>query len=129
MTRNPVSILTAVLLAGTLHPAAAATSRAHVPDEYDGSWNIKAVTSDGSCAAVMTYHVQVKDDVVLIDGHEVEVDGNITSSGGVVATITKASIKIPVIGSLDAKGTGSGTWQTIGGSAACTGTWSAQRER
>jgi hypothetical protein len=127
MTHISASILAAILLAATLHPAAAATSRAHVPDQYDGSWDIKAVTSDGSCSAAMTYHVQIKDDVVLIAGHEIDVDGNVTSSGGVVATITKGSTKVPIIGSLDPTGTGTGTWQTIGSSAACTGTWSAKR--
>lgn len=127
MARIPTPILAAALLVGTLCPAIAATSRAHVPDQYDGPWDIKAVTSDGSCSAAMTYRVHIKDDVVLIAGREVDIDGNVTSSGGVVATITKGSIKVPIIGSLDPKGTGTGTWQTIGGSAACTGTWSAKR--
>lgn len=98
-----------------------------MPDQYDGSWSIKAVTIEGPCSPSTIYHVQIKDNDASIPGNEVDIDGSVTSSGSVTATITKGSIKVPITGSLDLKGTGSGTWQTIGGLVACTGSWSARR--
>lgn len=127
MARPPASVLAAALSIGALCPASAATKRVHVPDRYDGAWSITAITIEGPCSPSTTYHVQIKDNDTSIPAEDIDIDGNVTSSGGVTATITKGSVKVPITGSLDLKGIGSGTWQTMGGLVACTGSWSAKR--
>ncbi|XYD11895.1 heme utilization protein (plasmid) [Methylobacterium sp. NMS12] len=98
-----------------------------VPDQFDGSWAITAVTENGPCSASTRYQVIIKDGDASIPGHEVDIDGGVSANGGVTATIIQGSTKVPITGSLDPKGTGSGTWQTMGGLVECTGTWSAKR--
>ncbi|GJE51439.1 hypothetical protein GOFOIKOB_4498 [Methylobacterium tardum] len=129
MARTPAAVLAAALSISALCPASAATKKVHVPDQYDGSWSITAVTTEGPCSPSTTYHVQIKDNDTSIPGEDIDIDGSVTSSGVVTATITKGSVKVPITGSLDPKGTGRGTWQTKGGLVACTGSWSATRSR
>jgi hypothetical protein len=127
MARAPTSILKAGLIAIASHPAHAGTREVHVPDQFDGAWNITAVTTEGPCSPSRTYHVQIKDNDASVLGEDIDIDGSVTSGGGIAATITKGSVKVPISGNLDLKGTGSGTWQTMGGLVACTGSWSAAR--
>ncbi|MET0527343.1 MAG: heme utilization protein, partial [Microvirga sp.] len=58
---------------------------------------------------------------------EIDIDGGVSANGSVQATITKGSSKVPIAGSLNTKGSGSGTWRTSGGLVECSGGWSAQR--
>lgn len=127
MSRTPVLILAAGLIAGALYPADAATKNVRVPNQYDGSWTIVATTAQGPCSASTSYHVQIKDSDASIPGEEVDIDGGVSSAGSVQATITSGSNKVPISGSLDAKGSGSGTWRTSGGLVECAGNWSAKR--
>ena len=57
----------------------------------------------------------------------VEIDGGVSSTGSVQATITSGANRVPISGSLDVRGSGNGTWHTSGGLVTCTGRWSAQR--
>ncbi|MCJ2070022.1 heme utilization protein [Methylobacterium sp. J-030] len=113
-------------MAGALNPADAATRKVRVPNLYDGSWTIIATTAEGPCSASTSYQVQIKDSDASIPG-EVDIDGGVSASGAVQATITQGSNKVPISGSLDPKGSGSGTWRTSGGLVACSGSWSAKR--
>ncbi|MCJ2063592.1 heme utilization protein [Methylobacterium sp. J-088] len=126
MTRLPVSILAAGLWACALCPADAATKKVRVPNQFDGPWSIVATAAEGPCSASTTYQVQIKDSDASIPG-EVDIDGGVSASGSVQATITQGSNKVPISGRLDAKGSGSGTWHTSGGLVECSGSWSAKR--
>lgn len=127
MTRIPVLILAAGLTAGALAPVEAATKKVRVPNQYDGSWTIVATTAEGPCSASTRYHVQIKDSDASIPGEEVDIDGGVSSAGAVQATITSGANRVPISGSLDAAGSGSGTWRTSGGLVECAGSWSAKR--
>ena len=127
MTRIPFSILAITLFAGALYPADAATKKVRVPNQYDGSWTIVAKTAEGPCAASTSYQVQIRDSDASIPGEEIDIDGGVSAGGAVQATITKGSNKVPIAGSLTAKGSGNGTWRTSGGLVECSGSWSAKR--
>lgn len=70
--------------------------------------------------------MEIRDDDLTVPGEDIDLDGGVTSGGGVTATITKGPVKVPLIGKSDLDGTGSGTWQTMGGLVECTGSWSAK---
>ncbi|MBN4098607.1 MULTISPECIES: heme utilization protein [Methylobacterium] len=127
MARISILILAACLMAGAFHPADAATKKVQVPNQFDGSWTIVATTTEGPCSASTSYQVQIKDSDASIPGEEVDIDGGVSTVGAVQATITQGSNKVPIAGSLTAKGSGSGTWRTSGGLVECSGSWSAKR--
>lgn len=127
MTRLPVSILATGLWACALCPVDAATKKVRVPNQFDGSWTIVATTAEGSCAASTSYRVQIKNSDASIPGQDVDIDGGVSAGGAVQATITSGTNKVPIAGSLTAKGSGSGTWRTSGGLVECSGGWSAKR--
>ncbi len=127
MSRIKVSILTACFLTALFVPAEAAKKKVQVPDRFDGSWSITAITRDGPCPASTSYQVQIKDSDASVPGDEIDVDGGVSQSGTVQATIIKGSNRLPIAGTLDANGSGSGTWRTTGGIVGCSGSWSARR--
>lgn len=101
--------------------------KVQVPDRYDGSWSITAVTKDGPCAASTGYQVQIKDSDASVPGDDIDIDGGVAASGAVQATIKQGSNRVPITGTLDADGSGNGTWRTSGGLIECSGSWSAKR--
>ena len=127
MARTSLLILAVGLTAGALNPADAATKKVRVPNQYDGAWTIVATTAEGPCAASTSYQVQIRDSDASIPGEEIDIDGGVSAGGAVQATITKGSNRVPIAGSLTAKGSGSGTWRTSGGLVECSGSWSAKR--
>ena len=127
MSRTLVSILTAGAVVALFVPAEAARRKVQVPDKFDGSWSITAVTKDGPCPASTSYQVQIKDSDASVPGDEIDVDGGVSQSGAVQATIIKGANRVPIAGTLDAKGSGNGTWHTTGGIVSCSGSWSARR--
>lgn len=127
MSRIPVSVLAACLVMALFIPAEAARKKVQVPDRFDGLWRITAVTNDGPCPASTSYQVQIKDSDASVPGDEIDVDGGVSRSGTVQATIIKGSNRVPIAGTLDPKGSGSGTWRTSGGIVECSGNWSAKR--
>ncbi|MFK5600344.1 heme utilization protein [Methylobacterium sp. HMF5984] len=127
MSCTLVSILVVGGAVALLVPAEAAESKVQVPDKFDGSWSITAVTKDGPCPASTSYLVQIKDSDASVPGDEIKVDGGVSQPGTVQATIIKGANRVPIAGTLDAKGSGSGTWHTSGGIVSCSGSWSAKR--
>lgn len=127
MTRTLILLIATGLSAGAFSPAAAAMKTVRVPNQYDGSWTIVATTAEGPCSASTRYHVQIKDSDASIPGDEIDVDGGVSPGGAVQATITQGSNKVPIAGSLNTDGSGSGTWRTSGGLVACSGSWRAER--
>ncbi|MCJ2049377.1 heme utilization protein [Methylobacterium sp. J-070] len=114
-------------LLSVLGPAEAAKRSVKIPDHFDGSWNIDAVTNAGPCSPSTHYAVRIRNSNVSYSGEDIGIDGGVSAKGGVTATITKGTNKVPISGRLDPKGTGSGTWQTMGALVECTGSWSAKR--
>ena len=127
MSRIPAAVLTTFLVTALFLPAEAAKRKVQVPDRFDGSWSITALTKDGPCPASTSYQVQIKDSDASVPGDEIDVDGGVSQSGTVQATIIKGSNRVPIAGTLDAEGRGSGTWHTSGGIVSCSGSWSAKR--
>lgn len=125
--RIPASVLAMALFAGLLCPANAATKRIKVPNQYDGSWTIAAATAEGPCSASTSYRVQITNRGASIPGGEIDVEGGVSASGVVRATITKDSNRVAITGRLNVKGNGTGTWRTSGGLVECAGNWSAKR--
>lgn len=128
MSRTAYSVLVLPLLVAAVDPVGAATRKVRVPNRYDGEWSIVATTATGPCSPSTSYQVQIKDSDASIPDQDVGIDGGVSSGGAVKATITRGSNKVPITGSLDSKGSGSGTWRTLGGLAECNGSWSAQRK-
>ena len=58
MPRTLISILTAYLTAAGSISADAASNKVKVPDQYDGSWTITAVTKDGPCTVQKGRHLR-----------------------------------------------------------------------
>ena len=127
MIRIPVAILVAIVSATLLCPADAAMRKVRIPNQYDGSWTIIAATAQGPCSASTSYQVQIKGSGASIPGDAIDIDGGVSAGGAVKATITKGANRVPIAGSLSAKGSGSGTWRTSGGLIECSGRWSARR--
>ena len=120
--------LLACLSVAALDPALAARKGIKVPDQFDGHWSIEATTLDGPCSRTNHYDVQITNGDASYSGGDVDIDGTVAPGGTVQATIVKGSIKVPISGSLDPRGTGSGTWHSTGDSLfACSGIWSAKR--
>ena len=109
MSRLSAAVLAPCLVAALFVPAEAAKRRIQVPDRFDGSWSITAVTEDGPCPASTSYQVQIKDSDASVPGDEIDVDGGVSQSGAVQATIIKGANRVPIAGTLDAKGSGTGT--------------------
>lgn len=129
MARTPVFVLAAGLAACALCPVHAAPRRVRLPNQYDGSWTIVATTAQGPCASRTRYQVRIKDSDASVPGDEISIEGGVSARGAVQAIITSGANKVPISGSLHARGSGSGTWQTTGGLVACTGSWTAKRSR
>ena len=127
MARISVPILAIAISVGLLCPAEAALRKVKIPNQYDGSWTIIAATAQGPCSASTSYQVQIKGSDASIPGDDIDIDGGVSAGGAVKATITKAANKVPIAGSLNTKGSGSGTWRTSGGLIECSGSWSAKR--
>ena len=127
MTRLSVSTLTIGLMAVALAPADAGTAKVLMPNHHDGSWTIVATTAEGPCPASTSYQVHIENSDASIPSHDIDIDGGVSASGAVQATIIKGTTKVPITGTLDTKGSGSGTWRTSGGVIECSGRWSAKR--
>ena len=127
MTPNRLLVLATCLMAGALTPAYAATKKVRVPNQYDGSWNIVATTAQGPCSTTTTYLVQIKDSDASVPSEDIDVNGGVSANGAVQATIVQGSNRVPIMGTLSLKGSGTGTWRTSGGLVECSGSWSAKR--
>ncbi|MCJ2013594.1 heme utilization protein [Methylobacterium sp. J-076] len=126
MPRLPVLLVTTSLAAITLCAAEAASRKVQVPNEYDGSWGITATTQEGPCASSTTYQVKIANSDASIPG-DVNIEGGVSASGEVQATIIQGANKVPITGRLESNGSGSGAWHTDGGLIACKGSWSARK--
>ena len=127
MAHLRVSILATCLMASTLYPADAATRKVRVPNKFDGSWSIMAMTAQGPCSANTNYQVRIKASNASVPGEDVDIGGGVSAGGAVQVTLIKGPNTVPIMGKLNPNGSGSGTWRTSGGLVDCSGSWNAKR--
>jgi hypothetical protein len=93
--------------------------------QFDGRWSILVITDRGDCS-IYRYGVIVDHGHARYDGTaDFSIDGSITSSGLVRASISRGSDHAHVQGRLG-QGTGFGRWSIAGGYD-CSGHWTAER--
>jgi hypothetical protein len=91
---------------------------------FDGTWNLSANTTAGSCGS---YGFRV----AVINGRVVSpgvggVSGRVTPSGNVSVTVRQSSGIVSGAGRLSAR-SGTGRWTARGAAGRCIGYWQAQR--
>jgi hypothetical protein len=93
--------------------------------QFDGRWSILVITDRGDCS-IYRYGVIVDQGHARYAGTaDFSIDGSITSSGLVRASISRGSDHAHVQGRLG-RGTGFGRWSIAGGYD-CSGHWTAER--
>ncbi|WP_232630119.1 hypothetical protein [Methylobacterium sp. Leaf118] len=120
--------LSAVVTLAVLGPADAAKRKVPVPHRYDGRWSIEVVTRDGPCDRAYRYGVQIQRGEAIYGGGEFNISGRVAPNGAVRGIISRGQDAAQVVGRLTAGGSGSGTWETVGGGLiSCSGSWNAVR--
>ncbi|MBP1179286.1 hypothetical protein [Methylobacterium sp. PvR107] len=82
---------------------------------------------DAGHSASTCYRLQIKVSDASIPGQDVDIDGGVSAGGAVQAMITSRTDKVPIAGSLTAKGSDSSTGRPCGGIIECSGNWGAKR--
>jgi hypothetical protein len=91
---------------------------------FDGSWNLSANTTAGSCGSY-GFRVSVIKGRVVSPG-VAGVSGRVTPAGNVSVTVRQSSGTVSGAGRLYAR-SGTGRWVTRSPSGRCVGYWQAQR--
>jgi hypothetical protein len=91
---------------------------------FDGTWNLSASTTAGSCGSY-GFRVNVTNGRVVSPGVG-GVSGRVTPAGNVSVTVRQSSGVVSGAGRLGAR-SGSGRWTARSQSGRCVGYWQAQR--
>lgn len=122
-------LLASLVLAIALgSPADARTSeRSMGRAGYDGNWSVLIVTDSGPCDRGYRYGLSIRGGRVFYAGSlAVNVDGQVSGNGTVKVRVSAGSQGATGVGRLS-RDYGSGSWQGIGSSGSCSGTWTAER--
>jgi hypothetical protein len=92
---------------------------------FDGSWNISATTTQGSCDRSVHYQIVIIDGRVM-SGDITGVSGRVTPSGSVTVTVRRKDGTAVGSGRLSGD-SGAGHWTVKSPSRNCAGEWQAQR--
>jgi hypothetical protein len=103
----------------------AAASTAHAESAYDGSWELVFVTQHGPCDQSYNFTVNISDGVVT-HPNLMKFKGYVAKTGAVRASVTVQDKYASGAGRLS-NSSGGGKWSGRSGSAACSGSWTAQR--
>jgi hypothetical protein len=103
----------------------AAASTAYAKSAYDGSWELVFVTQRGPCDQTYDFTVNISDGVVT-HPNLVKFSEHVARTGAVRASVTVQDKYASGSGRLF-DSSGRGTWRGRSGSAACSGSWTAQR--
>jgi hypothetical protein len=103
----------------------ALASAAHARSAYDGSWDLAFVMQKGACDPSYNFTVNVSDGIVT-HPNLVKFKGYVKKSGSVRASVTVHDKFASGTGRLFGT-SGRGRWSGRGGSAQCSGYWTAQR--
>jgi hypothetical protein len=114
-----VARIHAALFASVLAGGFAAPALAQTP--YDGLWNVRVVTTTGSCDPVAQYPLTVTDGKVSAAG--ADVTGSVGHAGQVKVSIGGAYANGHLSGNA-----GSGKWNGASGGIPCSGHWEASRQ-
>jgi hypothetical protein len=91
--------------------------------DYDGRWNVLAITEKGSCDTGYRHEVSVgKGRVIYVGDAAIGMDGTIAANGGVKVSIGRNGESASGTGRLSANA-GIGTWR----SDDCSDRWEAER--
>lgn len=94
---------------------------------FDGQWSVLVVTESGTCDRAYRYPVRVVNGRVIYSGEaSIEVSGRVDPGGGVRVSIGRGDQSAIGSGRLR-RDSGSGTWRGRSPSAACAGSWTAER--
>ena len=91
---------------------------------FDGTWNLSANTTAGSCSSY-GFRVNVSNGRVVSPG-VAGISGRVTPAGNVSVTVRQSSGTVSGIGHLGAR-SGTGRWTGRSQSGRCVGYWQAQR--
>ena len=95
-------------------------SASAVAANYDGTWNVTIITSNGNCDPRYQHAVTIAEGrVSTAQG----VSGTVNNSGMVKVSINGAHANGVMSGS-----TGSGKWNGASGGVACSGRWEASKQ-
>ena len=116
------ALATAVAVFWSLPPAAAAN--------YDGNWNMQAVTTNGHCGVIKMGMGINRGRIYSTGGsfalHRIQLGGRVSASGQARLSAVAGPRVAHGTGRFD-RLRGSGTWAGTGPSGVCTGVWSAIR--
>jgi hypothetical protein len=101
------------------------TSIAEARSVYDGSWDLRFVTQQGTCDAAYTFTVNINDGIVT-HPNLVRFKGYVAHSGAVRASVTVQDKYASGTGKLS-NNAGRGSWRGYSGTTRCSGYWTAQR--
>ena len=100
-------------------------SIAEARSPYDGSWDLRFVTQQGTCDQTYDFTVNINDGIVT-HPNLVRFKGYVAPSGAVRASVTVQDKYASGVGKLSANA-GRGTWRGYSGTTRCSGYWTAQR--
>jgi len=100
------------------------TSVAEARSLYDGSWDLRFVTQQGTCDP--TYFSVNINDGIITHPNLVRFKGYVAHSGAVRASVTVQDKYASGSGTLSGNA-GRGTWRGYSGTTRCSGYWTAQR--
>ena len=109
--------LASLLLAGTLlaTPAAASTT-------FDGQWSVQIASSHSACSNGASVSIGISNGQVASNTASVSASGRVADAGVISVTLSSGIKRAVGFGRLNGT-SGAGTWRA----AACSGTWTAQR--
>jgi hypothetical protein len=113
--------------AGTMTLGAANAAQLR-PASYDGTWNVRLVTEQGSCDASYDATIAIRDGQVIpisAGATPTAVTGGVERDGTVALDIRRSLAKADASGRLKA-GSGAGVWRLS--MLGCTGRWTARRQ-
>ena len=94
---------------------------------FDGLWSVLVVTQSGSCDRAYRYPVRVSNGRVFYSGEaSIDVTGRVDPQGRVSVSIGRGDQSAVGSGRLG-RNSGSGVWRGRSPSAACAGSWTAER--
>ncbi len=121
------SLVTTLALGATAAVASSAVAASSRSTSFDGTWQVRLVTSAGSCAPSYSYTLAIAGGQVRSLGGSgaspTNVSGGVGRDGSVTLAVQHSLVQADASGRLQ-RSAGAGTWSVAG---VCTGRWTARR--
>ena len=124
--RARIAVVAATVLASTAACWSSALSQ-KITTSFDGTWRGVLITRSGECERSGQVSGKIINGDLVSPGRGVSVSGRVKEDGGLSGKVSMGPYYIIGSGRL-AGNSGSGTWQGVGPSGPCSGTWTASRE-